>query len=324
MNKREIPETRSSLGLVQRYTQSGAFAEVYTPGETANCDLRLSYISNTPGKINTSTKDYNFSFGAITLKSGGVFKRFNTNKIEISKSEEYSTIQDFELIIKNSSENPKNFMVLYTLAFTNSAEADLCSRIVLNGEKHLMSNSFIGKAIDIGVHNGNVFSLKPGDNKVQIEYKYSGESISLNDFTDNKFSQAIYAFELPDNAVVNLYKLEKPISLEANDSWKPMGIEAKFNLATKKTAIIIYHLNIKTDKALFKARLRINNSFNKKSISLTEGLTYGYAHAYIAKVLKPGQYNLDLEYQSNSKNTYSPELGDVNGESIYMQVILLD
>ena len=75
---------------------------------------------------------------------------------------------------------------------------------------------------------------------------------------------------------------------------------------------------------LFKSRVRINNSYNKKSIIITEGLKYGYAHAYVAKVLKPGKYSLDLEYFSDSTNTFSPELSEINGESIYIQVILLD
>lgn len=323
MNQKEVPETRSSLGLVQRYTQSGAFAEVYTP-EEKDCELRLSYISNTAGKIETKTKDYNMSFGSVTLNTGGVFKRFNTNKIELAKSEEYALIQDFELTVKNSSENPINYMVLYNLAFNSPTEADMSTRLVINGEKQLMSNSFLGKVTDVGVSNGNVYALKAGDNKIQIDYKFSGESLTLSDTTDNKYSQSIIAFELPKDADVKLWKLEKPITLNTTNTWKPMGIDAKFNLATKKTAIIIYHINVKTDKKLFKARLRINNSFNKKSIILTEGMTYGYAHAYIVKVLKPGQYAFDLEYESDSTNTYSPELGDANAESIYLQMVLMD
>ena len=118
--------------------------------------------------------------------------------------------------------------------------------------------------------------------------------------------------------------MDKPLSLDTKGSWKPMQMDGKFNLTAKKTALIIYHINVKTSKKMFKCRVRINNSYNKKSIILTEGLKYGYAHAYVAKVLKAGQYNLDLEYISDSPNTYSPELQEINGESIYMQVILLD
>jgi len=324
MNQRELPETRSSMALVKRYTQSGAFGEVFAPGKEANCNLRLSYISNTPGLIKTDTKDYNFSFGSVTLKTGGVFKRFNTNKIDLAKADEFSTIQDFDLSVKNSSGKPKNYMVLYTLSFLVNKKVDLQTRIVLNGEKQTNSNSYMGSVPEIGVHNGNVYSLQPGDNKIEIGYKYSGQSISLSDVTDNRYVQAIYAFELPDDVIVNMYKLEKPVPLDTVGAWKPMQIDGKFTISSKKTALIIYHINIKTDMKLFKARVRINNSYNKKSIILTEGLKYAYAHAYVAKVLKPGQYNLDIEYLSESKNTFSPELSEVTGESVYMQVILLD
>lgn len=324
MNEREIPETRSSLGLIQRYTQSGAFAEVFTPGEKANCDLRVSYVSNTPGKIITKAKDFNFSFGSITLKTGAVFKRFNNNKIDLNKSEEFEVIQDFDLIVKNPTDSPKYFMIMYNFSFNNKDDAIFSSRLSLNGKKELISNSSVGSVMDIGVHNGNIYSLRPGDTKVQIEYKFSGESKTLAEVTDNKYSQGIYAFELPQDADINLYKMDRSISLNTNNSWKPMGIDAKFTLATKKTAFIIYHINVKTDKKSFNARLRINNTFNKKSIIITEGLNYAYAHAYVAKVMKPGQYNLDLEYLSDSTNNFSPELGDLNGESIYMQVVLLD
>lgn len=324
MNKKEIPETRSSLALVKRYTQSGSFGMLFTPGKEPDCNLRLSYISNTAGKIKTDTKDFNFSFGSVTMKSGGVFKRYNNNKIELSKSDDFGTIADFELEIKNSSGKTKNFMIMYTLSFLVNNKINFQSRIVLNGEKQLNTNSFLGPVAEVGVHNGNVFALQPGDNKVEIEYKYTGESIALTDVTDNKYTQSIYAFELPDDAVINMYKLDKPIPLSTGNAWKPMGIDGKFNLTSKKTALIVLHINVKTSKKLFKARIRINNSFNKKSIILTDGLEYAYAHAYVAKVLKPGQYNIDIEYLGESPNTFSPELMEINGESIYMQVILFD
>merc|ERR1712032_194250 len=260
---------------------------LFTPGKEPDCNLRLSYISYTAGKINTTTKDFNFSFGSVTLKSGGVFKRYNQNKIELSKSDDFATINDFELEIKNSSGKTKNFMVMYTLSFLVNKKVDFQSRIVLNGEKQVNTNPFLGPVPEVGVHNGNVFALHPGDNKVEIEYKYTGQSLDLTDVTDNKYTQAIYAFELPDEAIINMYKLDKPIPLDTKNSWKPMGIDGKFNLTSKKTALILYHINVKTSKKLFKARIRINNSFNKKSVIITEGLNYAYSHAYVEKVLKP-------------------------------------
>lgn len=324
-NDREIPETRSSLALVKRYTQSGAFAEVFNPKKDPNCDLRISYISNTPGIIETNSKDYNFSFGSITMKEGAVFKRYNSEKMEFFKADEFANIQNFNLVIKNSSSKPKYFMIMYTLSFLVNEKVDFQSRLKLNGERQTYTDSFLGSVSEVGVHNGNVFSLQPGDSTVEIEYKYSGASLSITDVTDNKFTQSLYAFELPDDAIVNMYKLvDKSLPLNTNGSWKPMGIDAKFNLSSKKTALIIFHINIKTSSKMFKARVRINNSFNKKSVIMTEGLKYAYSHAYVVKVLKSGQYSLDIEYVSNSKNNFVPELSEINSESVYLQVVLLD
>jgi len=198
------------------------------------------------------------------------------------------------------------------------------SRIKLNKQAEKTTDSYLGMVAEIGVHNGKVFSLPNGDNKVEVEYKYNGKSIAIEDTTNNKFVQSIYAFEFPEGTVVHNFKLEKPLTLNTNGDWKPMGIDGKFNLGSKKTALIIYHLNIMTKKKLFKARVRINNKFNKKSVILTEGLEYAYAQAYVLKVLKPGSYSLDIEYSSFAQNTFTPELAEVNNESVFMQVVLLD
>lgn len=324
-NNKEVPETRTAIGNIQRYTSSAAFGEVFTPsGDNKPTNLRISYVSNTAGKINTSTDDYNFSFGAITLPPGSVVKRFNSNKIEIAKSDEFSLINDFNLNIKNDSGKPKHYMIMYTLSFMVNSNVYLKSRIKLNNTSEKTTDSYLGSVAEIGVHNGKVFSLMPGDNKVEIEYKYDGESLSIADTTNNKYVQSIYAFSFPDDTIIHNFKLEKPVTLFTNGDWKPMGIDGKLNLSSKKTALIIYHINIKTSQKLFKARIKINTKFNKKSIILTDGLEYAYTQSYVVKVLKPGNYNLDIEYSSLSKNVFTPELAEVNNESVFLQVVLLD
>jgi hypothetical protein len=323
-NNREIPETRHALANVQKYTSSAAFGEVFAPSGDNKTQMRISYVSNTGGVIKTDTQDYNFSFGAITLPPGSVVKRFNSNKIELAKSDEFGVINDFNLNIKNDSPSPKFYMIMYTVSFLVNSNVSFQSRIRLNGQAEKSTDSYLGMVAEIGVHNGKVFSLPGGDHKVEVEYKYNGESISIADTTNNKFVQSIYAFEFPEGTVVHNFKLMKPLTLNTNGDWKPMGIDAKFNIAAKKTALIIYHLNIMTKQKLFKARVRINNKFNKKSVVLTEGLDYAYAQAYVVKVLRPGSYSLDLEYSSLAQNTFTPELAEVNSESVFMQVILLD
>lgn len=324
-NNKEIPETRHAIGNIKSYTSSGAFGEVYNSvGENQSTDLSVNYISNVPGIIKTSSEDYNFSFGAVTFAPGGVFKRFNLNKIELSKSDEFNVIQDFNLNIKNSAALPRYFMVMYTISFLVNSNISFQSRIKMNGTAEKNSNSHIGLVAEVGVHNGKVFSLPPGDNKVEIEYKYSGDSLTITDTSNNKFVQSIYAFELPEETVVHNFKLEKPLSLNTNKDWRPMGIEGKFTIGSKKTALIIYHLNILTNNKLLKARIRLNNRFNKKSVIYTEGLEYAYGQAYVVKVLKPDTYSIDIEISSLSTNTYTPELAEVNNESIFIQVILLD
>lgn len=323
-NNREIPETRTALANIKKYTSSAAFGEVFTPANDNKTQMRISYVSNTPGMIKTDTDDYNFSFGAITLPPGTVVKRLNSDKIELAKSDEFSVINNFNLNIKNDSPNPKFYMIMYTLSFLVNSNVSFQSRIKINNQPEKTTDSYLGMLAEIGVHNGKVLSLPSGDNKVEIEYKYNGESISIADTTNNKFVQSIYGFEFPDTTVVHNFKLEKPLTLNTNGDWKPMGIEGKFNIGSKKTALIIYHLNIMTKQKLFKARIRINNKFNKKSVILTEGLEYAYAQAYVVKVLKPGSYSLDIEYSSLAQNTFTPELAEVNNESVFIQVVLMD
>jgi hypothetical protein len=323
-NSREVPETRHSLANIQRCTSSAAFGEVFSPNADHKTQMRVSYVSNTGGSIKTDTDDYNFSFGAITLTPGSVVKRFNSNKIELARADEFGVITDFNLNIKNSAPNPKFYMIMYTFSFLVNSNVSFQTRMKLNGTVEKSTASYLGPVAEIGVHNGKVFALPSGDNKVELEYKYNGESISIADTTNNKFVQSMYAFEFPEGTVVHTFKLEKPLTLNTNGDWRPMGIDAKFNLGKKKTALIIYHINIVTKQKLFKARVRMNNKFNKKSVILTEGLDYSYAQAYVVKVLKAGSYTLDLEYNSLAPNTFTAELAEVNNESVFVQVVLMD
>lgn len=324
-NNREVAETRLALGNVRKYTNSGAFGEVFFPDpKSEDPTLKINYISSTPGLIKSDTDDYNFSFGAITLPPGSVYKRYNSDKLEIAKSEEFSTITDFKLNIKNETPKPRLYLVMYTMSFLVNCNVIFKSRLKVNDKSIKETNSYIGKVAEVGVHNGRVMTLPPGDNKIELEYKYSGDSLSLTDITNNKFVQSIYAFSFPSNTLVHNFGLEKPLVLNSNKDWKTMGIDGKFSIPDTKTALIIYHINIKTKGKLFKARVRINAQFNKKSMIITEGLDYAYAQAYVVKVLKSGSYTIDLEYNSTSDLTFVPELREANNESIFVQVILLN
>ncbi len=324
-DNKEIPETRTVIGNVQSYTSSGAFCEEYTPrSEKKNTQMRISYISTVPGLIKTNTEDYNFSFGAITIPSKGVFKRFDFNNIDLRISDKFSLIPDFNLNIKNDSTKPRLYMVMYSFSFSSRNDIVFESKMMVNKNPENSTVTNLGSVTEVGVHNGRVFSLPPGDNKIEIQYKYSGESLSISNTDNDNFVQSIYGFGFPEDTVIHNFKLEKSLNLNTNKEWKAMGIDGKFDIAIKKTALIICHINIMTKGKLFKARIRINNKFNKKSVILTEGLNYAYTQSYSVKVLQPGSYNLDIEFSSLSTNTFNPELEDINSESVFIQVVLLD
>jgi hypothetical protein len=132
----------------------------------------------------------------------------------------------------------------------------------------------------------------------------------------------LVAFQLPENTIVKTYYLDKTISLNTNSGFKPFGLNVNLNLTKSKTVLFIYNVNLKTDGAKFTVRLKMGNKYNRKSVLTVKELSYGRGTGYVVRVLLKGNYNFDLDYNTDSKNIFNPETPD--SQTVSLQVVEMD
>ena len=97
-NGREVAESRQNLGLVKDGSLTGAFAEVYNPNGK-DIELNLLCDSNADGEINSSSYEHNLSYGAISMPVGAVFKHNNARTLIFKKTDNWISLNSFELNI---------------------------------------------------------------------------------------------------------------------------------------------------------------------------------------------------------------------------------
>jgi hypothetical protein len=148
------------------------------------------------------------------------------------------------------------------------------------------------------------------------------EDITLSDFTDTHYSQSMVAFQLPDDVVVNNYSLDKSVNLDTQGNYSSFGLNVNLLLDKDKTVLFIYNVNLKVEGSVFTVRLRMGNKFNRKSVMSMKDIMYGRASGYVLRVLKKGSYNFDLDFKSDSKNSYNPETAD--SQNVSLQIIEFD
>jgi hypothetical protein len=321
---REIPESRQAIGSTTLATLTGAFGEVYNPKSDEDIPLEVYYDVTQNGSVASDSGEQNFSFGVVTLPQGQVFKKINSGLIEFHKSETWNLLSNFELTINYKEKTPAYFLVMYNLAFPLPGQFTLETRLKV--DKNLLPETSVtcGPTNIIGSHTGLVVQIQPGATNLSLEYKYDGDSVQLQDFTDNHYVQSITAFQLPESAEVKNYKLDKPYVLNTNGEWKGMDLEAEVEIKKRKTILILYNINLKVDNASFTSRIRIENKYNKKSIFTVAGQAFANAQGYVVKVLKPGKYNFDIDFKSNAQSTFDPANSELDGQIVNMQIVLLD
>jgi hypothetical protein len=321
---REVPESRQAIGSTTLATLTGAFGEVYEPKKNDDVELQVLYDATGNGTVSTNSGEQNFSYGAITLPRGEVFKKINSGLMEFHKSETWNLIPNFDLNIKYVSKNPSHFLIMYNLAFPVPRKYTLETRLRLGKNSIAETAVACGPTDIIGVHSGIVLQVPPGSTNLALEYKYDGEAVELNDFTDAHYIQSITAFQLPANTEVKNFKLDKPYVLDTSKEWKGFELDGEIQLLKKKTVLILYNINLKVDNAIFAARVRIGNKYNKKSIFTVSGQTFANAQGYVVKVLKPGKYTFDIDFKSNSQNIFDPANSELDGQVVSMQLVLLE
>jgi len=322
---REIPESRQVASDTKLATLTGAFGEVFSPKKGKNkVDLNLLYETTKEAKVSTDSGEQNFSFGAITLPKGHVYKKINSGTLEFSKSDKWNLIQNFALNINFNDKKEAYFMIMYNLAFPLPKKAIFESRLKFG--KNVIPETSIncGPGTIVGSHSGIVLRVKPGNTSVGVEYRYTGDQVQLQDFTDPHFVQSITAFQLPDSTQLKHFKLNNPTTLESAGEWKSFGLDASIELTKKQTVLIIYNINLKVDGATFLARVRMDSKYNKKSVFGSTGQVFATGQGYVVKVMKPGKYNFDIDYKSNAKNVFDPSNSELDGQVVHMQIILFN
>ena len=120
-NGREVAETRQNLGLIKDGSLTAAFAEVYNPNGK---DLELNILcdSKSDGEINSSLHDHNLSFGVITMPVGAVFKHNNARTLNFVKTENWISLNSFDLSINFTGKKEAYFMILYNFGMKLGGE----------------------------------------------------------------------------------------------------------------------------------------------------------------------------------------------------------
>jgi len=215
------------------------------------------------------------------------------------------------------------FLVFYNFGMKLNGKAVLHTRLNVDAKSIKETNLSSGPLEAVGNHAGRVVKLNTGTHMIKIDYKYEGEEdLSVNDFTDAHYTQAMAAFQLPDNTVVNNFVLDKALSLNTQGGFKPMGLAASLTLEQTKTVLFVFNVNLKADAGVFTVRLRMGNKFNKKSVVSVKDNNYGRAFGYVIRVLKKGSYTFDLDFNSDSKSTFTPEASDSQVASL--QIVEMD
>jgi hypothetical protein len=322
---REIPETRQAIGSSKLATLSGAFGEVYNPkGGEENLELSMLYDVTGGASVSTDSGDQNLSFGAITLPQGHVYKKVNSGNMEFHKSETWNILPNFDVTIKNDEKSAVYYFIMYNLSFPMANNYTLETRFKMGKAPIMESAVQCGPTNVIGSHAGVVVNVKSGSVPIFMEYKYNGDSILLQDFTDAHYIQSITAFALPKSTEVHNYKLDKPFQLLTNGEWRGFELGASLELKKKKTVLFIYNINIKVDNANFAARIRVDSKYNRKSVFTTNGQNFANAQGYVVKVMKPGKYNFDIDFKSDAQNTFDPSNSELDGQIVSLQIVLFD
>jgi len=318
-NGREVPESRQSLGLVLEGSVTSAFAQVYNPVDK-KAQLGILYKSSTEGKIDTSSYNHNLSYGSITLPVGSVFKHVNARILEFIKTESWILLKNFQLEVNAPKE--AYYLIFYNFSIKLKGKGTLYTRLLLNTKMLRESSSAIGAIESIGGHSARVMKLSGGKHNINIEYKYEGSAFSLTDFTNPKYIQSLTAFELPQGTIVKNFNLDRSILLFSSGQFRSFGFNAKVNLTKRKTVLVIFNVNLKTNGTYFAIRVRMGRKYNRKSVISMKNLAYGRGLGYVVRVLTEGSYTFDLDYKTDSKESYNPDTSD--SQNVSMQIIEMD
>lgn len=320
---REISESRLTIGKLTQPTITTGFAEVFNSNSEVN--FNIQYQSTENGSIKSDDADQNLTYGIIELPEGNVFKHFNNINLIFDKSEVWNTLDNFELNINYNGQKEGLFLFLYTVSFPMTNPATIQLRMNYNCNSIYETTTHSGPSDIVGLHSGIVMKVDPGNSILKLEYKYDGDKIVLQDLLDNRYSQSMIAFKLPDDTKIISKKLESTINLNTNNDWKSFYLGSTFEVTKpKQTILFVYTINLNIDKKNFYSRLRIGSKYSKRSVISGGNTEYISGQGYSIKILPKGSYSVDIDYKTNSDKLFSFESSRMDGQGVNLQIILLD
>lgn len=322
LNDFEVPESRQCIGSFRRSSISGAFAEKYTSDQTK---ISLLALSTGSGEIQSDGENMNLHFGAITFPDLGIYKhRLGMDTINIPATGNlFSPVENFSMGINHASEKPGMYLIIANFSLKLPEGSYFGALITLNSKELLDTTLVRGKSSSVGINSTTVVELFPGNNQLGLKYMYVGNNnIELTSSKEEgRYNQSIVAFQLPPSTKVNNFKANGPVNLATN-SWMSFNLNAKLDLQNETHVMILYHLHIKVAGSPFSARLKVNgNKSFQSTVAHVEDEDFASVQGYLVKLLKPGQYEFDIEFLTKSQEQFDPASEPVDKQTVSIKLI---
>lgn len=309
LNGRQVSESRQSTGPAWSTSISSGTIFNLDPKGIEN-GLTVDYKSSKSGEIKTSG-DTNFTMATILIPNANIFKYVNTEDYEVQNSKnQFAPINEKVYLNVNNDKDYDSYYLVYSNASVKLTDGPSIFGTIMTvtstTTKQLQETiSMNGPSTYISTHSAMILNVKKQETlKIGLNYLYSGQgNLSISNSDEKNTIVGISAMELPKGTKVYQTIPDKDIILFAG-SWKSLGVAKRLNLLVETKLFILYHFNIKTQGKDFVVRLKVNSSHSPRSVMSFSEMEYSSGQGYVLETLKPGNYNIDLEFTCmNCKGT---------------------
>lgn len=261
---------------------------------TEEVKLNILGLSGVDIKIKSDGDNSNLTFGGVTLPDNGFYNQKTGLEIfTIKQTPMYVPFKDLAINVANQESYSTNYLVIANISLKLKGESKFGSIISLNSKEIDDTAIVRGKGDFVGINLATVLECFPGTNNISIKYKYSGEDFEMTNAEDNgKFTQNMSAIQLPQGSTVQTFKPSGTISFNSG-SWMPFNIRAKIECSADTDYLILFHVNVKVNGALFGVRIKVNGKTSFKStLFKVKNEEYASHQGYFIKNLKKEVMNL--------------------------------
>jgi len=320
LNDMEVQESRACISGVRNSFITGAFAQKYSGSQTK---IAVQSKTTTQGDIESNGEDGNLSFGAITFPNLGIFEyKLTLDSLNFPVTNRlFTTLENFNLMIKHNSHKPSIYIIILNFGVKLPSGSIAGSLININEIDLIDTTVTRGRVADASLNSMTAVEIAK-DTRVSMKYMYKGsKNIEITAEQNDRFNQSITAFKLPGRSKLQNFKPKSSVSLASN-SWMSFNINAALQIQKETHVMIIYHCHIRVNRAPFSLRLKMNgnNSF-KSTLGHVEDEEFASIQGYIIKKFKPGNYEFDLEFFTNSRETFDPASEQINKQTVTIKII---